>query len=125
MQTETFIPEACFASCAPDGPSTPFGTPYLIWADSFRIVVMLLGLALIVWTPRLVLDACAAGQRARLAGQGIFALIVIGTEVDHMGDYAHYRLFVTFLGIAAMLWGVSRISREIPPRTQVSHRKSA
>lgn len=80
---------------------------------------MVLGMVLIVFTPRLVLNAGTAGQRARLFGQGMFALVVIGTEVDHIGDYAHYRLIVSFIGLAVMLWGTWRIRIEDPPRTRI------
>lgn len=79
---------------------------------------MLMGMLLIVVTPRLVMDAEALGQKCRLAGHGVFALIVVGTEVDHIGDYAHYRLFLSFLGISLLLFGVWRMRREVPPRTR-------
>lgn len=122
MQPDTFIPETCFALCAPDGPSAPFSTSALIIVDSFRILLMVMGMVLVVWAPRLALEARAPGQRARLIGQGIFALIVIGTEVDHLGDYAHYRLFITFIGISVMLWGVSQLRHESPPYKRVESR---
>jgi hypothetical protein len=115
-------PQRCYAMCAPEGPNEPFAQPVLIWLDGFRILVMIMGVLLVVWTPSLILQARAVGQQARLLGQGIFSLIVIGTEVDHIGDYANYRLFLSFLGIAIMLWGTRRLSVETSPRTRPEHR---
>lgn len=83
---------------------------------------MVMGVVLIVATPRLILRAEAFGQQLRLAGQGFFALIVIGTEVDHLGDDMHYRLALTFLGISLLLWGTWRVRFEVPPRTRPEHR---
>lgn len=83
---------------------------------------MLLGLALIVWTPRLVLNARASGQQARLTAQCLFAMIVIGTEVDHIGDHAHYRLALSLIGVSLMLWGAWRLRYEVPPVNRPEHR---
>jgi hypothetical protein len=116
--------ENCFVLCAPSGPGTPFGNAVLIAEDILRIITMLLGMANIVWTPRLVLQAPALGQQCRLASQALFCLVVIGTEIDHMGDYAHYRLFVSFGAIAVMLFGLSRLEKEIPPKTRSEFRQS-
>lgn len=115
----------CFALCAPNGPGTPFGTPGLVWIDSLRVLTMLVGMAVIVWTPRLVMQAPAFGQQCRLASQAMFCLIVIGTEVDHMGDYAHYRLYVSFVAVALMLYGLTRLNKETPPRTRSEFRQPA
>jgi hypothetical protein len=106
---------ACYALCAPDGPNTPFAFPTLFLTDILRICIMLLGVAIIVLTPRLVLSSPSKGQKARLLGQGIFALIVIGTEVDHIGDYMHYRLVLTLIGVSVMWWGLMQLKRECPP----------
>lgn len=114
--------ELCYAICAPDGPSTPFALPDIVWIDSLRLLVMVMGVVLIVVTPRLVLRAEALGQQMRLAGQGFFALIVIGTEVGHLGDDMHYRLVLSLLGISLLLWGAWRMRYEVPPRTRPEHR---
>jgi hypothetical protein len=116
------LPVDCYALCAPNGPNTPFAFPTIFWIDVARIIVMLLGMVLIVFTPRLVLQAGVVGQKCRLAGQGVFALIVIGTEVDHIGDFAHYRLALSFIGISLMLYGVWRMRTESPPRQRFEHR---
>lgn len=118
-------PENCFVLCAPGGPGIPFGTPGLIALDCLRIVTMLIGVAIIVWTPRLVLEAPSIGQQARLASQAMFCLIVIGTEIDHMGDYAHYRLYVSFVAVSVMFYGLTRLHKEIPPKTRSEYRQSA
>lgn len=114
----------CFAICAPDGPSTPFAYPVL-WVDILRLIIMVLGVTIIVLTPRLMLRAVALGQVLRLGGAGCFALISIGTEVDHLGDYPHYRLFVMLLGVCLMSAGIWRMRREIPPTTHGAENRTS
>lgn len=121
MTRPPVISQNCWALCAPDGPSTPFSAATL-WLDLFRVVVMVLGVALIVLTPRLVFRAKALGQQCRLLGQAVFATITVGTEVDHLGDYAHYRLVLSFVGVVLMLYGVYRMKFEVPPETRSEHR---
>jgi hypothetical protein len=112
----------CYFFCAPMGPNTPFEWPGIIWFDIIRIIIMVAGLVVVVSMPRLVLSSSSKGQRFRLFGQGFFALIVIGTEVDHIGDAAHYRLFISGVGIACTLYGNWQLHKEIPPHRRPEHR---
>ena len=121
MYSDYYIPEDCWAICAPDGPGTPFSYGTL-WLDIFRLVVMVLGVLLIVITPRLVFSAKAVGQQCRLLGHAVFASIAVGTEIDHLGDYANYRLPLTFAGVCLLLYGIYRMKFETPPETRRKYR---
>lgn len=116
-----YIPEDCWAICAPDGPGTPFSVE-TFWLDVFRVVLMVMGIYLIVLTPRLVFRAKAIGQQFRLLGHAVFAAVAVGTEVDHLGDYANYRLPLTFVGVCLLLYGVYRMKYETWPVTRPEYR---
>jgi hypothetical protein len=46
------------------------------------------------------------GHRARLFGVAVvFVLYVAGTEVEHLGDYANWRLYVGLIASVSSAWG--------------------
>jgi hypothetical protein len=77
---------------------------------------MVMGLVLVFWSLTKFLASPSSGQRARVAGHSLAALIVIGTEVDQMGNYAHWRLGASFVCILLLLWGTARMKDETPPQ---------
>src|ERR1044072_224780 len=86
---------------APDGPSTPFGSPVLIVLDVIRVLTMLISGYALVRCFRALFHYEEPHQRARFLALGLILLNVCGTEFEHLGDYAHYRLGFNFL--ASML----------------------
>jgi hypothetical protein len=104
---------------APDGPSTPFATPGLIVLDSIRVIVILVSLAYAVTVPTIAYRADGAiGQSLRHLGSSLLALGAAGTEFEHLGDYANYRLALFFAAAVFMGWGLYAMFKyEDPPRT--------
>jgi hypothetical protein len=98
--------------CAPDGPDAPFGSPLIAFYDTLRMVCWGLAAAFAAYIPRALLLANSGGQRARFAGQLLFALVAVGTEVDHFGDNANYRLALNVAAMALCVWGLWEFFRE-------------
>lgn len=93
---------------APLGPSTPFGTPLLILVDTLRVFVMVAGLGLAAVTPYAAFTrSMSRGQLIRFLSLALYAGAAAGTELAHLGDYAHWRLVVN---VAAAILGVLGMS---------------
>lgn len=78
--------------CPPTGPDTPFGSPLLIALDAVRVIVWGLCLFIIGRALTTVYLIRNTRQRAIYIALACGAFAIIGTEIDHLGDYAHYRL---------------------------------
>jgi len=101
--------------CGSTGPGTPFATPLLAVCDVVRIACTLGGVAVIVALPGAIRVAVAPGQRSRLIGLGLFALIVLNSQAVHLGDDPTIRLPLTFAAIAFCVHGMWSIFRhELP-----------
>lgn len=92
--------------CAPGGPDHPFGTPYVAFLDSLRVLCWVGGLILICTLPWFMAKATTIGQRVRFLGTALYAITVVGTELVHLGDYANYRLFVNLTAVIVSLYGL-------------------
>ena len=92
---------------APEGPSTPFVGDLLVF-DSMRLVVLAMCVVILILSIGAAFDKHGTlGQKARLiAGASVFFFYVGGTEIEHLGDYANWRLYIGFLTAAAMTWGM-------------------
>jgi hypothetical protein len=99
-------PDLCFVFCSPEGPSTPFGSPLLAVLDVARVVCMIVGVAVVVATPRIVQRATHWGQGCRFGALAVFCLVAIDTRLEHFGDYASPRLLVDLVGTILALVGV-------------------
>lgn len=100
--------------CAPDEPGTPFAAA-VIWFDLVRVLAIGGGLVLLVGCLVAMRGVLDRQQAARFVALGGFAAICIGTEVEHLGDVANYRLFITAAAVAVGLWGMGDI-RELVRR---------
>ena len=89
----------------PPGPSTPFGTTGLMVLDIIRVIVMLTGLAIVIATPIVISRSKTLGQKVRFGATALLIISVIGTEYDHLGDYAHWRLLVHTVALVFAAWG--------------------
>jgi len=101
--------------CSPTGPGTPFGTWYLALFDSIRIVAVLVAFGLmfvtgVAWAR----SVPHGGQRDRYLALAIFAVVVIGTEIQNIGNVASYRLVLSLIGIVFALRGIVRFKHEQP-----------
>lgn len=88
----------------PDGPSTPFH-PGVIVYDIMRVVVMCCIIAIAGMMPIAVNRSGTLGQKARIIGSTIVFLGVFGTELEHFGDFVHWRLYFNFIAATSMTWG--------------------
>jgi hypothetical protein len=99
--------------CAPTGPGVPFGTPLVGVLDVVRVVVILGAFYAI--------GQCAAAtvyirnRRQRCIYGAVIALMltIIGNEVDHFGDYAHYRLGLSLIAVVLACYGTYGIPQRI------------
>lgn len=102
----------CPALCSADGPSTPFATPMLAFADSLRLVVIVLAFICIVITPRAMHNAYSQGQRMRFLGICLFIVTAATTEMEHLGDLFSYRLVLNLIGSMVTTYGAFQFLRE-------------
>lgn len=102
------------ASCPPFwcsiySPDVPFG-PWPVWGfDLVRVVVFLLGSGGVILTyVALAEQAHGApwGQQTRWLAGLLFTVSVLGTEIEHFGDYASWRLVVNLIAVTLNLGGL-------------------
>lgn len=101
--------------CSPTGPGVPFGTWYLTLFDVTRVLcvavsIWLLGSIGAAWRR----SYPHGGQRDRYAALGLLALIVIGTEIENLGNIASYRLVLSIVAMLLAVRGLHRFDREQP-----------
>lgn len=105
--------------CSPTGPHDPFGTWYLAIFDTVRLGVILSVLALMVaigmaWAR----SYPHSGQRDRYLALTVFAIIVLGTEIENMGNIASYRLALSVTGVILAFRGLLRFRHEQPSKPE-------
>lgn len=94
---------------APQGPDMPFGSPLLIFLDTIRLLTVLASGFILVRCFRYLFVFPEPHQRARFVALGLIVLSVAGTEFEHIGDFAHYRLALNFLGSLVAIWGLKPV----------------
>jgi hypothetical protein len=104
----------CPVLCNPDGPHTPFGTPLLAVFDALRLLAILGGLWVIVQTPTAMRRCVTSPQRARFIALALWALAVITTEAEHLGDTAGIRLALNLAATGYALYGLRGFRTETP-----------
>lgn len=95
-----------FGFAPPTGPDDPFGSYGLIIVDSIRVLIMGIGVLILTMTPAAVFRSQTLGQKVRLGASALLTISVLGTEIAHLGDYAHWRLFVNVVAISFSAWGI-------------------
>lgn len=101
--------------CSPDGPHLPFGTWYLVIFDTVRLATIFAALGMMValgtaWAR----SVPHGGQRDRYMALAIFAVVIIGTEVENLGNIASYRLVLSVVGVVLAYRGLWRFRHEEP-----------
>jgi hypothetical protein len=104
----------CPVLCNPDGPHTPFGSPLLALFDTVRVVAILAGLWVIVQIPTAMRRCVTNAQRARFVALGLWAMAVITTESEHLGDVAGIRLALNVAAVGYALYGLRGFRTETP-----------
>lgn len=101
--------------CIPSGPGTPFGTWWLIIADTVRVICVIMAIWLLggigaAWRrsyPR-------SGQRDRFTSLGLLAFVVIGAELQDLGNVPSYRLALSTVAMLLAIRGLLRFDHERP-----------
>lgn len=102
----------------PQGPSDPFGSPVLVIIDSLRVLVVI-GAIYVVSRCIWALSAVKHWrQKSRFLALTLAVCILALTQIDHLGDYIHYRLPVTMLVIAFSVHGLWRVKSWDPGRPE-------
>lgn len=79
----------------------PFSTGWLAAWDTLRAFVILGGLVDAVLCLWLIAKTDLASRMALTVGLLGFLTASVGTEIEHLGDHATYRLFFNIIGTAA------------------------
>ena len=101
--------------CSPSYPHTPFGTWYLAVFDLLRVAcvvgcMVLIGMVITAWHR----SYSHGGQRDRYLALALFAFMVVGTEVENLGNIASWRLAMSLLAVTVAIRGLRRFRRELP-----------
>lgn len=83
-----------------------FGSVLLAGLDSVRLVVLVVAALVAVQAARLAATTPDRRQQARYVATALFALVVRGNKLSHMGDYASWRYVADSAAILIMAWGV-------------------
>jgi hypothetical protein len=92
--------------CAPDGPDIPFGPWPIVLYDLVRLFLALSCVGIFTLSLLSAVQAELLTQRARYVALMLFASVVLGTEIGHLGDDAHYRLWMAAVAVLMALWGL-------------------
>lgn len=94
-----------FSLNAPGGPNTPWGNLAIAVLDTLRVIICIFAFMILGLTPSTIKRANTVGQRSRLLGAGLYAIVAVLTEYNHIGDYANWRLVVNLVATACIAWG--------------------
>ena len=101
--------------CSPTGPHLLFGTWYLAIFDATRVVCVIACLVLLGQVGRAWRRSYPhGGQRDRYLALGVFAFVVIGTELENLGNIASYRLVLSAFAVTFAIRGLRRFGHEQP-----------
>jgi hypothetical protein len=107
--------------CSPDYPHKPFGAWYLTLFDLARVscvvaCMVLIGLIVTAWHRSYE----HGGQRDRYLALAVFAFMVVGTEVENLGNIASYRLVLALGAVVLAIRGLLRFRAELPSKPGVN-----
>lgn len=106
---------------APLGPGTPFQGPVFLVIDSLRILIVIASIALIALSLWAMHRSHVLGQKCRFAFAAFMCVGALGTEIDRLGDWPHWRFIVNLAGITLGLWGYyQHLFREHPAQERTT-----
>lgn len=91
----------------------PFSTGWLLVWDSLRALVIVGGLGVVVAAIALIRHTTLSSRMALTVALLCFTTSAVGTEIEHLGDHATYRLFFNLVGVLAAGGGLWLARREI------------
>lgn len=89
----------------------PFSTGWLIVWDTLRCAAIIGGLLVIVFACGMIARTNLLGRIALTVALICFLTAAIGTEIEHLGDAATFRLFLNVIGTTVAgvgLWAARR-----------------
>lgn len=89
-----------------------FSTGWLAVWDSLRVLVIAGGLVVSISAIGLIRGTTLASRMALTAALLCFLTSAVGTEIQHLGDVATYRLFFNLVGVVAAGGGMWLAHRE-------------
>ena len=102
-------------TCTPTGPHQPFGSVLLGVADSGRLLVIVAALVLVFCSGMAWQRSVPnSGQRMRFISLSLFAAVVIGTELENIGNTPSYRLPVSIIAVVCGIIGLWKFRKEQP-----------
>jgi hypothetical protein len=99
--------------CPPSGPDDPFGSPLLTVLDVVRVFVMVGALYTVAQSGIAIGKVDSWRQRVSYGGAILLEIYVGVTELEHIGDYAHYRLVVAVLAIGGLCWSLTGAAHRV------------
>lgn len=114
-----------FSLQEPEGPRTPFGAPDLSVYDSLRVVIFALTTFTIITTFIIIKNSVTLGQVSRIVGATGLCIVSSLTELNHLGDYANWRLGLNLVFSVAISWGYwAAVRYELPSEYFTEVRKT-
>lgn len=102
---------------APQQPGTPFAWPVLTVIDVFRVYIAVAAAILIVLSVWSIHRSGASGQKSRFAYAAFMTVGALGTELEQIGMWPHYRFVIYLVGVTIGLWAYYRhLFCEVPAR---------
>lgn len=103
--------------CSPTGPGTPFGSASIILFDSIRLATILASLGLMLATGYAwARSVRRGGQRDRFLALALLSVVIIGTQIQNIGNTGSYRPLLSALGVFFAIRGLMRFRAEQPAK---------
>jgi len=101
----------------PDYPSTPFTGPAFVVIDSLRVLIALGATTLLVAAAWAIPRSVTKGQQCRFLYVVGTAIIIVGTEIQHLGDWPNWRFLAALVTTTIGFYGVyQHLFHELPAR---------
>lgn len=101
----------------PSYPSTPFVGPVFAVVDTLRILIAVAAAGLLVASVWAIRKAVTRGQKCRFLYVVGTAIVMIGTEIQHLGDWPNWRFLVSLVTVTVGSYGIyQHLFHEIPAR---------
>jgi hypothetical protein len=91
----------------PQGPSDPFGNGMLAVLDSVRVISIVCGVYVLIIGIVAIYYTHNWNQKLRFGSIVLYAVVAALTELEHLGDYANWRLIISTM---ASIWAATAMT---------------